>query len=107
MAHKTLKDGTLMTKPDCMYHQKTYHAVMKYREVEADATEAECAALRQAYNNTPKTLTGYITYTDAKQRCRLSYPRIFAAVKTLHRADPYSVSFSVNRMGENTVFKLK
>ena len=94
-----------MTKPNCEYHQKSYHAVMDYRNVEADATDAEIAKVKNAIKATSDAIT-YTTYTAVKQVCRMPYPRIFAAVKAMHQDDPYSIRFTVNRMGENTMVRL-
>ena len=106
MAHKYLKDGTKMTKPQSEYHQKSYHAIMDYRNVPADATDDEIARVLDAYKSMRLPLTGYTTYTAIKQICKMTYPRIFAAIKTMHQADPYSVRFTVNRLDENTKFRL-
>lgn len=105
MTHKYLKDGTKMTKPGCEYHQKSYQAVMDWKATPTDATDQEMKAVRSAHKAVASFL-GYATYTAVKQVCRLPYLRIFAAVKTMHDQDPHSISMSVNRMDENTRFKI-
>ena len=105
MTHKYLNDGTKMTKPRCEYHQKVFHAVMDYKNAPANATPAEIAKVKDAIRSTSTSIT-YTTYTAIKQVCRLPYPRIFAAVKAIHQADPHSIRFTVNRMGENTMVRL-
>ena len=102
MAYRYLKDGTKMTKPDCEYNQRSYQAVMDFRETKPDATREEVAKVLAAYNEVKAPVTGYATYTAIKQACRLPYPRIFAVVKTLHVRNPGSIICSVNRLNENT-----
>ena len=96
----------LVLEPQCEYGQKSYHAIMDYRTVEGNATDAEVSRLIDAYRGMKLTVTGYTTYTAIKQVCGMSYPRIFSTLKTMHQEDPYSVKFTVNRMGENTKFAL-
>lgn len=102
--HKTLKDGTLMTWPLCMYGQRKWMAVMDFRNTPADATGKEIDKLLSTYREISQAPCFYVSYTDLRPS-RLAYPRIFAVVKTLKMRDPYSVNVTVNRMGENVCVK--
>ena len=98
---KFLKNGTRMVWPECQRHQKRWHGAMVWRDVVGDATDAEIERLVVAYDAHAKH-PGYILYADLKKWSGLSYPRIFAAVKTMRTRNPHSVNVNINRMGDNT-----
>lgn len=103
--HKTLKDGTVLTKPACCYGQKEWQAVMSYRLVVPSVEHAE--EVRESYGRLRRSFgwPWYVSFTAVHKDTRLPYPQVFAAVKAMHTADPHAVSFTVNRMGECVGFK--
>lgn len=102
---KFLQNGTRMVWPSCQRNQTRWHGAMIWRDVVADATDAEIERLVDAYAAHVKW-PGYILYADLKKWSGLSYPRIFAAVKTLRNRDARNVLVNINRMGDNTSVKL-
>jgi hypothetical protein len=58
------------------------------------------------YKSTGNAVSGYLTFNNIKFDTGLSFQEIFAAIKFLHQENPYKVSFSVDRLGNCTSFKL-
>lgn len=97
--HKFLKDGTKMTWPECQYNQHRWLAVMDYKNEADNATQKEIDKVFRVYTEKAQAPTWYVAFTDLR-KSGMPYPRIFAAVKTLRVADPYTVRLNINRMGE-------
>jgi hypothetical protein len=58
------------------------------------------------YKSTGNAVSGYLTFNNVKFDTGLTFQEIFAAVKYLHQENPYKVSFTVDRLGNCTSFKL-
>lgn len=49
----------------------------------------------------------YLTFTTMKFATGMSFQDLFKTIGYMHTADPYSVSFAVDRLGKNTAVKIK
>jgi len=104
--------GVTWTWPLCQYQQKTWRAVMKYAEVDSiDPAHRlpEVRRIKEAWTKLTRMLPSmfrFIDYEAVAVMADLDLITLFRLLKGLHKQDPQSIRFNVNRMGQNTGFKL-
>jgi hypothetical protein len=50
--------------------------------------------------------TGFVSWDDLSKVTGLSVLQLASKIKSVHKSDPTAVSFSVNRMGDNTYVRI-
>jgi hypothetical protein len=82
---RAIYDGSVVTNTDKAIHSK----------------------ILDAYKSTPKPPAGgYVTYTQLKLESNVTFQELFGAIKYWKSANPYAVTFTVDRLGKNTAVKL-
>jgi len=81
--------------------------IMNYREVEPLVDEKVFERIYQAWLKVRTPVTGFIDYRTTAKELKMSIGKLMMYLKGWHQQDPYAVSFTVDRMGCNTFFKIK
>lgn len=80
-------------------------AVFEWKKYKPIVDVKSLERIVEAWNVTKSPL-GYTSYTDIYIHTHIPYSKIFGVLKCLHNADPHSIIFNINRMGQNVYFKL-
>lgn len=79
---------------------------MVYKEVEPLVDKEIFKQIWFAWGKIKTPTVGYCTYRDVAKELKMPVGRLMQYLKGMHKQDPYSVRFQVNRMGDNVYFKL-